>query len=76
MTALTDRIAGLKDLIELMDETIDKATRLTIGHFGESLDDRPTGDGWNLIDDLRSIRRYRAEDLADALEELSLLEDE
>lgn len=62
------RIEGLRELIDLLDESIEKATRIKVAYFDESLE-KGRNEGFHAVDDLSSLRRRLAQELADELAE-------
>lgn len=60
------RIEGIKELIELLDESIEKAERIKVAYFDESLE-KGRNEGWHAVNDLSSLKRLLAQDLADEL---------
>lgn len=60
------RIEGIKELIDLLDESIEKAERIKVAYFDESLGEG-RHEGWHAVENLNSLKRFLAEDLADAL---------
>ena len=62
------RIEGLQELIELLDESIEKADRIKVAYFDSSLE-KGRNEGFHAIDDLQSMKRFLLDELADLQEE-------
>lgn len=62
------RIEGLQELIELLDESIEKATRIKVAYFDES-PEKGRNEGLHAVQDLDSLKRLLAQELADELAE-------
>lgn len=62
------RIEGLQELIELLDESIEKATRIKVAYFDESLE-KGRNEGLHAVQDLESLKRLLGQELADELAE-------
>lgn len=64
------RIEGIKELIDLLDESIEKAERIKVAYFDSSLE-KGRNEGLHAVDDLSSLKRLLAQELADELAERS-----
>ena len=62
------RIEGLQELIDLLDESIEKATRIKVAYF-DKRHEKGRNEGFHAVDDLSSLRRRLAQELADELAE-------
>lgn len=58
------RIEGLQELIDLLDETIEKADRIKVAYFDSSLE-KGRNEGLHAVKDLESLKRLLAQELAD-----------
>jgi len=68
------RIEGIKELIEVLDESIEKATRIKVAYFDESLE-KGRNEGLHAVQDLDSLKRMMERELADELAEQAERED-
>lgn len=64
----TNRIKGLKELIELLDESAAHAERIKAAYFDDSTEPG-RNEGWHLVDDLSSLKRRLALELTDEQED-------
>lgn len=62
------RKEGVQELIEVIDEAIEKAGRIQVSHF-DSSPEPGRNEGWHAVEDLRCMRRFLAAELADLQEE-------
>ena len=62
------RKEGVQELVDLLDETIEKATRIKVAYFDGSLE-KGRNEGFHAIDDLQSMKRFLLDELDDLQEE-------
>lgn len=60
------RIEGIKELIDLLDESIGKAERIKVAYFDSSLE-KGRNEGLHAVDDLNCLKQLLARELADEL---------
>ena len=61
------RIEGIQELIELLNESADRAERIKVAYFdGEHQD---ANEGFRVVDDLATLQRHLARELADEKKE-------
>lgn len=61
------RIEGLQELIDLLNETAERAERLKVAYFDD--DGQNANDGFRVVDDLAVLQRHLARQLAEEQQE-------